>query len=177
MACRERGIALLTVLFLLALLMILAMTLAEKTLRATRGSALAGAREQALQAAAGGAEWARHRLASTYRASNGWATYLAGAPDGERYPTRPAFQTSIGGMAVDIFLRDNPDGDGDPRRDNDLHLFVLVCARPPVGADVRVEVLCGVDPGRWQESRAGTAADGPTDPLSAPLLGTFRLRD
>lgn len=177
--------ALVTVLFLLALLLVLALMLSDKVIRSTRSTARAGARDQALQAAGAGVEWARHRLAATYLASSGWTAYLAGAPGGERYPETPAFTTMIGPVAVDIFLRDNPDGDGDPRRDNDLKLLVLAHARPTNGADVLVESLCGFEmpsaagyrQGGGDARRSGqAAADGPDEPWSAPVAA-FQLRD
>lgn len=185
MHCRERGMALVTVLFLLALLLVLALMLSDKVIRSTRSTARAGARDQALQAAGAGIEWARHRLATTYLTSSGWAAYLAGAPAGERYPEAPAFTTVIGPVTVDIFLRDNPDGDSDPRRDNDLKLLILARARPATGPDVLVEGLCGFDvhtaadyrQGGGDARRSGQATtDGPAEPWSAPVA-TFHLRD
>ena len=135
-----------TVVFFLAILLVLALMLSDKVLRATRTAALAGSRDQALQAAAAGIEWARHRLAASYQTSSGWASYLAEAASGTRYPERPIFTTSIGQVTVDIYLRDNPDGDGDPRRDNDLQVFALARARAASGAEVLVESLCGFAP-------------------------------
>jgi len=185
MRCRERGMALVTVLFLLALLLVLALMLSDKVFRATRSVTLAGARDQALQAAGAGIEWARHRLATTYPASSGWASYLAGAPDGERYPDTPVFSTVVGRVPVDIFLRDNPDGDADPRHDNDLKLLVLARARPINGADVLVESLCGFDAdaaagyrqGGGDARRSGqSTVDGLAEPWSAPVA-TFHLRE
>jgi hypothetical protein len=184
MPCRERGLALVTVLFLLALLMVLALMFSEKVIRATRGEALAGARDQALQAAGAGIEWARHLLAANYRTSSGWTTYLAGAPDGERYPATPALSTAIGPVGVDIFLRDNPDGDADPRHDNDLKLFVLARARAGDGPEVLIESLCALDAagGGYRQNgedarRSGqSTADGPAEPWAAPVT-SFHLRD
>ena len=184
MPCRDRGLALVTVIMLLALLLVIALVLCDKLINATRATARAGARDQALQAAASGIEWARHQLTATYRGSNGWATYLAGAPDGERYAATPAFATDIGAVAVDIFLRDNPDGDGDPHRDNDLKLLVLARARPAHGAEVMVESLCGfeTDGAAYRQAgqdsrRSGQAATtGPAEPWSAPV-STFQLSD
>lgn len=184
MACSERGLALVTVLLLLTMLMVMVMVLSDKGIRATRDTALASGREQTLQAAGGGIEWARHRLAATYRATAGWATYLAAAPDGERYPGTPALRTVIGGLPVEIYLRDNSDGDGDPRRDNDLKLYVLACARPKLGPETRIESLCMLDPdgsgyrqaGGDARGRGAARDSGPTELLSAPLSG-FSLRD
>lgn len=186
MRCHERGLALVTVLFLLALLLVLALMFSEKVLRATRSTSLAGARDQALQAAGAGIEWARHRLAATYATSSGWANYLVGAPAGERYPDNPAFSTVVGGVAVDIYLRDNPDGDADPRRDNDLKLLVLARARPAHGSAVLVESLCGfaADTGAGDYRQCGgdarrsgqSAVDGSAEPWSAPVTA-FHLRE
>lgn len=184
MRCRERGLALVTVLLLLALLLVMALVLCDKTINATRDQVRAGAREQALQAAGAGIEWARHQLTTTYRGTAGWATYLAVAPGGERYPAAPAFSTTVGGVPVDIFVRDNPDGDDDPRRDHDLKLFVLAWARSPAGAEIVVESLCGFASADAAYRQAGedsrhsgqAVTDGPAEPWTAPV-STFHLRD
>lgn len=185
MRCREAGMALVTVLLLLALLLVMALMVGDKTLRAIRGETLAGNRDQALQAAGAGIEWSRHRLATTYATSAGWSTYLAGAPDGGRYPDTPAFSTMVGSLPVDIFLRDNPDGDADPRHDNDLKLLVLARARPAGGAETLVESLCGFAAeggsayrqGGGDAHRSGqTDAAGTAEPWSAPV-DIFHLHD
>jgi len=167
MRCRERGLALVTVLFFLAILLVLALVLSDKVLRATRSTARAATRDQALQAAAAGIEWA----------------LLAGAAEGTRYPERPVFTTSVGQVTVDIFLRDNPDGDGDPRRDNDLKIFVLARAHTADGGDVLVESLCGFAPqSSYRQAgedsrRSGQAMfDGPAEPWAVPLT-TYQLHD
>jgi hypothetical protein len=184
MRCREEGLALVTVLLLLAVLLVVALVYSDKLSRASRDTVRAGAGEQALQAAVAGIEWARQQLAVTYRTSSGWASYLALAADGERYPETPAFTTSIGRITVDIFLRDNPDGDGDPHRDNDLRLFVLARAHPVNGPDILVESLCGfeTDAGRYLQAgqnsrRSGEAmTDGLAEPWAAPQVN-FNLID
>ena len=184
MPCRERGVALVTVILLLALLMVLGMMLGEKVIRATRSAAQAGARDQALQAAGAGIETARHLLAANYRDSSGWAACLAAAPDGERYPAVPVWTLTVGRARVELFLRDNPDGDGDPRRDNDLKLFVLARARVDEQAAVLVESLCALDPesiayrqGGGDARRSGQAAgDGPVEPWTAPVTA-FHLKE
>ena len=184
MPCPERGFALVTVLFLLALLMVMAVVLSDKVLRASRGASLAGARDQARQAAGAGIEQARHLLAVNYRNSSGWVTYLAGGSGGERYPATPALSIDIGGATVDIFLRDNPDGDADPLHDNDLQLFVLARARAGHGPEVMVESLCAFEPlaagyGQGGESvrPSGQAKlDEPAEPWTAPVAA-FHLRD
>jgi hypothetical protein len=184
MHCRERGLALVTVLFLLALLMVLALILSDKVLRGSRDAVLSAARDQALQAAGAGIEWARHRLAVSYRSSSGWATYLAAAPTGEGYPAEAAFRFDVGRVAVDIYLRDNPDGDGDPRRDNDLKIFVLARARPANGPEILVESLCGFEAeaaayrqeGANSRRSGETGAAGLADPWAAGAA-TFQLTD
>lgn len=184
MRCRERGMALVTMLFVLALLLAMALMFGDKVTRALRGTARTAARDQALQAAGAGIEWARHRLAATYATSAGWAAYLAAAPAGERYPETPVFSTLIDRVAVDIFMRDNPDGDDDPRHDNDLKLLILARARPAGGPDVLVESLCGLDPefsvGYRQEGgdgrRRGMTMDVFREPPATPVA-TFQLQD
>jgi type II secretory pathway pseudopilin PulG len=184
MRCRERGMALVTVLLLLALLLVLALVLGDKVTRAMRSTAATGIRDEALHAAGGGIEWARLQLAITYPTSSGWSTYLAGAPGGERYPERPVFSTVVGRIPVDIYLRDNPDDDGDPQRDNDLKLLVLARARPPGGPDVLVESLCGFTAAAATDyhqagengQRNGQTAVGPDQLQTAPRV-TFDLQD
>jgi hypothetical protein len=184
MRCREEGLALVTVLLLLAVLLVVALTYSDKLCRASRDTVQAGAGEQALQAAVAGIEWARLQLAATYRSSSGWASYLARGADGERYPETPAFTTVVGRITVDIFVRDNPDGDDDPHRDNDLRLFVLARARPATGPGVLVESLCGfeADTGGYlqaaQNRRRSSDAttDGLAEPWAAPLVN-FSLTD
>jgi type II secretory pathway pseudopilin PulG len=184
MRCRERGLALVTVLVLLAVLLAVALIFSDKVSRATQEERQADARDQALHAATAGIELARQRLAATYRTSSGWAAYLATVPGGTRYPETPAFTVAVERLAVDIFLRDNPDGDGDPRRDNDLQLFVLARSRPAKGAEVLIECLCGFDagPGHYRQAgqdsrRSGQAVvDGPAEPWSAPVA-SFALMD
>jgi hypothetical protein len=184
MRCHEHGLALVTVIFLLALLMVLALILSDKVVRATRDAALAAARDQGLQAAGAGIEWARHHLALSYRSSSGWATYLAAAADEERYPDTPAFRVDVGRIPVDIFLRDNPDGDSDLRHDNDLRIFVLARARPVNGPEVLVEGLCAYEAPaaayrqQGEDSRRSgqSLADGLAGPWAAQA-GNFQLTD
>jgi hypothetical protein len=184
MHCRECGLALVTVLYLLALLMVMALILSDKVLRATRDAALHAARDQGLQAAGAGIEWTRHQLAMTYRSSSGWSAYLAAAPAGDAYPGEPVFSVDVGRATVDIYLRDNPDGDGDQRRDNDLRLFVLARAIPAIGPEILVESLCGFDVGSTAYRQEGadsrrsgqTLAAGLADPR-AVRAATFQLAD
>ncbi len=178
MRCRERGMALVTVLLLLALLLVLAMVLGERTLRTNRDAAENGAREQALQAATAAIEGVRPTLAGAYPLTNGWSTYLADAGDGDHYPPAPALRVPVGGLDVELFLRDNPDGDNDPHRDDDLKLYVLARARTPLGPEAVIESLCVLDGSAGAGyTQAGGSADrngqvetaGPTDLENAPV--------
>lgn len=170
--------ALVTVLLLLALLLVLAMVLGERTLRTNRDAAGNGAREQALQAATAAVEWVRPTLATRYPSTDGWNTYLADAAGGEQYPSTPAWRVPVGGLEVELFLRDNPDGDNDPQRDDDLKLYVLARARSPLGPETMVESLCALDSsaGAGYIQAGGSAgrsgqmeADGPPDLEHAPV--------
>jgi hypothetical protein len=92
--------------------------------------------------------------------------------------------TAIGRVPVEIFLRDNPDGDADPRHDNDLKLFVLARARLGDGPEVLVESLCALDPASAGYRQSGedsrrsgqSPAEGPAEPWAAPVT-SFHLRD
>lgn len=142
MDCNERGVALVSVVVLLSLLLLLAHILAEKVWQSTRQGGAAASREQLRWAAQAGIEGARSQLAAGYAGSGGWQSWLAdGSPLG--YPAAPAWVSEVNGLAVEIFLRDNPDGDGDAHSDNDLKLFVLARARSSAGAEAMIESLCG----------------------------------
>ena len=180
MPCRERGLALVTVLLLLALLLVLALVLGERVIRTTRDTACNGAREQALQAATAAIEWVRLPLTTTYRSTHGWSDHLSLAGDAERYPQEPAFHLPVGGYTGELYLRDNPDGDADPRRDNDLQLYVLARVRTPLGPEAVVESLCrlegvagdGYAQARGSAGREGQmTVDGPTELATAPRSG------
>lgn len=152
MACHDRGMALASVIFVLALLMVLAMVLTNKVLQASRAAAAANARELSLNAASAGIEWGRLQLAANYAGSDQWRSYLATAPTAGRYPSVPAFTISANSLQVDLFVRDNPDGDGDWQNDNDLRIFLLARVRTPHGGEMLVEALCA-------RVAAGTATD------------------
>lgn len=168
MGCRERGMALVTVIFLLALLLVLALVLCEKVLQATRRTASSGTRAQALHGAAAGIEWARARLAEDYRQPGGWSACLAACGRDGQYPSAPLYRLEINRAAAEIYVRDNPDGDDNPRQDNDGRLFVL--ARVPLGdgGEVVVESLCGA--ATAAQDPPGAEGDGPTDMNTAPAV-------
>jgi len=144
MICNERGMALISVLLILAVLLILTHTLAEKTWQSSRQGAAAAGREQLFWAAQAGVEEARRLLAEGYAESVGWQAFLAGG-NGQGYPAAPVWTSEVQGLPVDIFLRDNADGDDDVRHDNDLVIFVLVRASDERRGEVIIECLCGLD--------------------------------
>jgi len=179
MRCHERGMALVTVLLLLALLLVLALVLGERVVRTTRDSACNGAREQALQAATAAVEWVRQPLVGNYLSSHGWNDYLAASGGGERYQAAPVFTLPVGGLSVELYLRDNPDGDDNPHRDNDLKLYVLARARTRLGPEAVVESLCELAGNEGAYAQAGgsagrtglVAADGPADLANTSVAG------
>jgi hypothetical protein len=144
MVSNERGMALVSVVLMLTVLLTLAYILTEKVWQSTRQVADAANRKQVFWAAQAGIESARQRLKADYVSSAGWQSFLT-ATTLQKYPAAPAWTTEINGLPVEIYLRDNPDGDGDTRSDNDLKLFVLARARGRRGAEVMIESLCGFD--------------------------------
>lgn len=176
MVCNQRGIALVSVVLMLAVLLTLSQILAEKIWQSTRQAGTANRQEQAFWSAQAGIETARQTLASSYADSRGWRNYLSGA--GPAYPDAPTWVSTVNGFPVEIFLRDNPDGDDDLRTDNDLKIFVLARARGPGGTEAMVESLCGFE----QPSVAGTTETGQATgdmliDLSAQPVITYDIAD
>jgi hypothetical protein len=136
--------ALVSVILMLTVLMALAHVFVEKVWQSTRQRAEAASKEQVFWAAQAGLEYARQQLATSYVGSGGWRTFLT-ASTPQAYPAGPAWETEINGLSVEVFLRDNLDGDGDEHLDNDLKIFVLACARGRQGTEVLVESLCGFE--------------------------------
>ncbi len=145
MAGNPRGMALVSVLLILTVLLTLAQILAEKVWQSSRQVADAASRAQLFWAAQAGVEAARRQLAAGYAGSAGWRNFLASGISGS-YPPTPAWVNDIHGLSVEIFLRDNPDGDDDVRSDNDLKIFVLARTRGAREGEVMIECLCGFDP-------------------------------
>lgn len=177
MACNQRGMALVSVLLVLAVLLTLAHILAEKIWHSTRQAGAADRRAQLFWAAQAGVETARQRLASSYAESHGWQTYLnpGTAP---AYPGAPTWTCTVNGIPVEIFLRDNPDGDDDPRIDNDLKIFVLARAAGPGGTTAMLESQCGFDPpAAAGASTAGQAARKIPVDLSTQPVSSYDIAD
>lgn len=178
MACNERGMALVSVVLLLTVLLTLAHLLAEKVWQSTRQTADAASREQVFWAAQAGIESARQQLAVNYASSGGWQAFLvAGTP--RDYPATPVWVTEINQLPVEIYLRDNPDGDGDAGSDNDLKVYVLARARGKRGTETMIESLCGFDlpvphgnVPQSPQSATGTGAD-----LASQPVGSYGIAD
>lgn len=145
MLCRERGMALINVVVMLAILLALSHILCEKIWQSARQATAASAREQVFWAAQAGIEDARDRLASAYIDSALWSNFLVSETP-LTYPATPAWETSLNGINIAVFLRDNEDGDGNHRRDNDLKIYILGRARGAGGAEVCIECLAGFVP-------------------------------
>lgn len=173
MVCNERGMALINVVLILSVLLAMAHLLAEKVWQSTRQTADANQREQVFWAAQAGIEEARQLLSDEYAGSGGWRTLLA-AGTTRNYPSMPAWVTQVNGVEVELYLRDNPDGDGDVRRDNDLKVFVLARARRRIGVEVMVESLCGFStPGNGQDDRSGVSVNE----LADQPVATYGISD
>jgi len=173
MACSERGTALVSVVLMLSVLLAMASVLAEKVWQSSRQNAEANHREQVFWAAQAGIEAARQRLSADYAGSGGWQTLLA-AGTALAYPTTPAWVTELNGIEVEIYLRDNPDGDGNACHDNDLKVFVLARARGREGVEAMVESLCGfVPPLNGQATRSGVAVND----LADQPVATYGIAD
>ena len=144
MVCNERGVALVSVVLMLTVLLILAHIFVEKVWQSTRQSAGAAGREKVYWAAQAGVELAREQLAKSYCSSAGWQSFLT-ADEPRAYPAEPVWSNEVNGSPVEIYLRDNPDGDNDVTIDNDLKIYVLARARGQQGAEAMVESLCGFE--------------------------------
>lgn len=177
MACNQRGMVLVSVLMVLAILLTLAHILAEKIWHSTRQAGEADRRAQLFWATQAGIETARQKLASSYAESRGWQTYLAPGT-APAYPATPIWSCTINGVPVEIFLRDNLDGDDDPEIDNDLKIFVLARAAGPEGTAAMLESLCGFEPpAAAGRSAAGPAARDILGDLSALPVSSYDIAD
>lgn len=173
MACNERGMALVSVVLVLAVLLTMAHLLAEKVWQSTRQIAEANHREQVFWAAQAGIESARQQLSSNYSGTGGWRTFLSNGV-GRNYPATPVWGDEISGVQVEVFVRDNPDGDGDVRRDNDLKVFVLARARGRGGQEAMVESLCGFSAPTGEEHDRSASS---MHELAEQPLSTYGIAD
>lgn len=176
MACKERGMALVSVVLMLTVLLAMAHILTEKVWQSTRQGANAAIREQVFWAAQAGIEAARQQLAASYASSGGWQTHLT-ASTIQAYPAVPAWVTEVNGLPVEIYLRDNPDGDGDAGKDNDLKIFVLARVRGRRGAEAMVESLCGFDLSATAGYAPAAGSGGSQTNLSDEPVSTYDIAD
>ena len=177
MACNQRGMALVSVILVLAVLLILAHTLAVKIWHSTQQAGAAGRREQLFWAAQAGVEAARQELANSYADSRGWRNHLVSGIS-RAYPETPTWTCTVNGIRVEIFLRDNHDGDDDPSIDNDLKIFVLARAGLPEGHETMLESLCGFE----RPTAAGATGSRPAErdilvDLSAKPISSYNMGD
>lgn len=179
MAAEQRGMALVTVLFLLALLLALALVLTDKVLQSTRGLARDSLRERTFWAASAGIEWARLELAEHYRATGNWQDLLPAMAD--TYAATPFRTLVVDAIPVELYVRDNPDGDDDPQRDNDLKVLVLARARLGRGPEILVESLCGFASPAFMANTtpSGRSAGGSPEfsSLVAEPIESFQITD
>jgi hypothetical protein len=173
MAYNERGMALINVVLILSVLLAMAHLLTEKIWQSTRQTADANQREQVFWAAQAGIEEARRRLADGYAVSGGWRTLLAAATTADYLP-EPIWVMRVNGFEVELYLRDNADGDGDVRRDNDLKVFVMARASGRRSLETMVESLCGFTTlENGQDDRSGWSA---TEHADLPVI-TYGISD
>lgn len=143
MGVNQQGMALVTVVLLLATLMLLALTLTDKVVQSSRALNQEKLRQRTYWAASAGLERARHQLTRQYLQQNSWQTLLTAAHAG--YPQEPFWTEEFAGIPVQVYLRDNFDGDEDPGQDQDLRVMLLVRAGKEGGPEVLLECLCGFD--------------------------------
>ena len=167
MRCDDRGMALVSVVLMLTVLLAMAQVLVEKVWQSTRQGVAADRREMLFWAAQSGLETARKRLAEGYLGTAGWQSLLT-AGLAREYPTTPVWADVSNGHTVEVYLRDNVDGDDDLLHDNDLKIYILVRAHGEAGGEVLIESLCkfeaAADAGG--RSRSGGTAGSLTELLN-----------
>lgn len=182
MASHDRGMALVSVLMLLALFLALGIMLSDKIMASIQNRTRAVSVTRGYWAATAGIEWARQQLVEQYRSSGGWQHYLAGNPT-EGYPPTAQFKIISDGIPISLYLRDNPDGDDDPGYDNDLQVYLLARAGHDRTPQVWIESLCRlIPPGPGSAYPQGHPAEDTNQgqtPLrqdqSHPDLSTFQM--
>lgn len=176
MVFSEKGVALVNVVVIMTVLLMLAQVLFEKVWMSTRQMSRADSRQKLQWAAHSGIETARAQLARTYSSSLAWRNYLT-STTADSYSSAPVWTTHLDDISVDLFLKDNPDGDQDNHADNDLKVFVLARATNALGQEAFVEALCGFDtPSSYRQPGArGRRYRHPE--LSDTTPGTFRIAE
>ncbi len=177
MHLNERGIALVTVIVMAAVLMVVGSLVAYKVMNSSRGAAVEGSKTKAYYAANAGIEWARRELSLRYSNTGKWNDLLSESPEEGRYPANPQLKPpgGIDSIPVRIYIRDNID-DNDYKTDNDLWLFVLSEAEARDGSKTIVEAQCflgtsgayGLQAGDGAE-KGGTTKSGVADVKTAQV--------
>ncbi len=138
----ERGIALLTVLMMTAIMMVIVSLVGYKVLRSTRGTVTEGLKTKAYYAASAGVDSARLQLSDQYIASDYWQNILDPdpaniTPAADLYmrstTLEPAGFTTSPPLTLQVFIKDNNDGDSDYGIDTDQLVMVNVEAVAPDG--------------------------------------------
>ncbi|PLX80965.1 MAG: hypothetical protein C0614_07040 [Desulfuromonas sp.] len=156
MASDQRGMALVSVVLMLAAMLLLAMTLTEKVIQSSRTLGHERLRQVSYWGANSAIEWARAELTRHYLAEAGWDALLTAQAD---HPEQALWHQELNGVQVEIFLRDNLDGDDDPLTDNDLKVLVLARTGQGSPPEVLIECLCGFDSILTADSRQSVGGD------------------
>lgn len=144
----EKGIALVMVIMMTAVVMMIVSLVGFKVLRSTKGSAIEGLKTKTYEAANSGLENARVYLSDNYISQNNWQYVLDPdtAPGYSGSPTNPQadlYQHSTllepAGFVTDppmdikVYVKDNNDGDDNYGIDTDQLIMVNVEATAPDG--------------------------------------------
>lgn len=169
----ERGIALVTVIFMTAVIMAIVSLVGYKVLRSIRGSAAEGVKTKTYYAANAGLDSARIYLSDNYISKNYWNYILdpdaepgysgaATEPSEDLYmhnsDLEPAGFTTDPPITVQVFVKDNNDGDNDYGIDTDQLVMVNVEARAVDGSSTMVEARLLYDDSVDSYSQLGGSA-------------------
>lgn len=127
----NRGIALVTVILMTAVIMVIVSLVGYKVIRSTAGSAAEGLKTKTYYAANSGLEVGRLYLSQNYVSSNYWADILTegGTPDADLYlrveNMEPTGYVSNPPLTISSYIKDNND-DGNYAIDTDQLVMVNV---------------------------------------------------
>ncbi|MDT8441676.1 MAG: hypothetical protein RQ723_08440 [Desulfuromonadales bacterium] len=174
MAVRQGGMALVSVVLLLATLMLLALTLTEKVATSSRILAREQLRQRSYWAASAAVEWARPQLASAFRDHGDWRQLLP--PDEDGYAAEPVWTIAIDDLPVDLYLRDSSGEDDAAGTERDLQLLLLA-RTGRTGAELLLECRCGFDSALLAAEQAGTVASDDLTRLLEQPVSSLQLTD
>ncbi|TYO99931.1 hypothetical protein EDC39_10191 [Geothermobacter ehrlichii] len=168
----DRGIALVTVIMMTACIMAIVTLVAYKVLRSTTDSVAVKSKAQTYHNANAGLENARLILNDQYKSSEFWHYFLD--PDSDPNYSGPAtdpdqnknlFLRATGlvpanfgndpDLSIDVFVKDNDDGDGTNAVDTDQLILVNVRAQRTDGAVTMIESRLLFDDSEDSYSQAG----------------------